>query len=196
MRARARNSLLRASAVAPLLTSIKIFLQAFSAAPARRADAEHAPPRLYTDPDGITHRRGCRSLPERTEVDPVVRFRSKKGKCQNLSPAILFWLLFLLSSLSRAPLPPSYPPLSLLSARFPAPKSHHKSALHNSTSRRKRSKGSRIHNIHADRYCAGYPNTGHGLNKLRLDRPRLSAHPLFVRSGSNSTEAKRGPGSG
>ena len=98
-------------------------------------------------------------------------------------------------SLSRAPLPPSYPPLSLLSARFPAPKSHHKSALHNSTSRRKRSKGSRIHNIYVDRYCAGYPNTGHGLNKLRLDGPRLSAHPLFARSGWNSTEAKRGPGS-
>ena len=98
------------------LTSIKIFLQAFLAARARRADAdaEHAPPRLYTDPDGITHRRGCRSLPERAEVDPVVRFRSKKGKCQNLSPAILFWLLFLLPpflpSLFRAPLPPSILP--------------------------------------------------------------------------------------
>ena len=120
-------------------------------------------------PSALKLIRSCDSGAKRANVKTCL-LRFYFGYCSSSR------LPFPSSSLSRAPLPPSLLPIlpSLLSARFPAPKSHHKSALHNSTSRRKRSKGSRIHNIHVDRYCAGYPNTGHGLNKLRLPSRRRS----------------------
>ena len=62
-------------------------------------------------PTRSPRRRRHRSFPACGGVGPVARSRSKKGKCQNLSPAILFWLLFLLLLL--------FPELA---ARFPAPK--------------------------------------------------------------------------
>ena len=107
-----------------------------------RAAAAAAAAIVHRDSDEITAKAATPLAPPcGSGVDPVAPFGSKKGKCQNLSPAILFWLLFL----------PPHPPLSLssfllfrasllLSPRFPAPKSHHKSALHNSTSEEKEAK--------------------------------------------------------
>ena len=158
MRARARNSLLRirlrpSSDVHKNIPSSLFRRGARTQSTRRRRRRRDCTPVPTRSP----RRRRHRSFPACGGVGPVARSRSKKGKCQNLSPAILFWLLFPL--LSSLPLELPSPPLPLPS-RFPAPKSHHKSALHNSTSRRKRSRGSRIHNIQIDRwidrYCAAF----------------------------------------
>ena len=130
-----------------LLTSIKIFLQAFLAARGRQARASSAAAFLHRP--HRDHYVGSDDACFPRTVD-LIRSRDPRAKRANVKTCLLRFYFGYCSSL---PPFPSTPPLlsSPPSLVSPAPKSHHKSALHISTSRRKRSKGSRFHNIQIDR---------------------------------------------
>ena len=159
----------------------------------REARAAAAAAIVHRDSDEITAKAATPLAPPcGSGVDPVAPFGSKKGKCQNLSPAILFWLLFL----------PPHRPLSL-SLSLPSSSSEHPSSsplvsppqkaiinLHFITQLQKKKKQRKPNIQHPDRYCAAglarYPSVlkPHEWIKWRLGS-RLSAVCAQNRFGSS-----------